>query len=62
MLNLKLNLEYSGIEQKAIMKYKEKLHIRHKKMNLRELCHYVKFKSGFGWIKNNISLSKRRIL
>lgn len=33
------------------MKYKEKLHIRHKKMNLRELCHYVKFKSGFGWIK-----------
>ena len=25
MLNLKLNLKHSGVEQKAIMKYKEKV-------------------------------------
>ena len=25
MLNLKLNLKYSGIEQKSIMQYKEKV-------------------------------------
>ena len=25
MLNLKLNLKYTGIDQKAVMKYKEKI-------------------------------------
>ena len=35
MLNLKLNLKYSGIEQKAVMKYKEKVEQIHQELHRR---------------------------
>lgn len=35
MLNLKLNLKYSGVEQKAIMKYKEKVEEIHQELHKR---------------------------
>lgn len=35
MLNLKLNLKNSGIEQKAIMKYKEKVEQIHEELHKR---------------------------
>ena len=35
MLNLKLNLKYSGVEQKAIMKYKEKVEEIHEELHKR---------------------------
>ena len=35
MVNLKLNLKYSGIEQKAIMKYKEKVEEIHQELHKR---------------------------
>lgn len=36
MLNLKLNLKYTGIDQKAIMKYKENVEQIHKELHKRE--------------------------
>ena len=35
MLNLKLNLKHTGIEQKAIMKYKENVEQIHKELHKR---------------------------
>ena len=35
MLNLKLNLKYSGVEQKAVMKYKEKVEQIHQELHRR---------------------------
>ena len=35
MLNLKLNLKYSGVDQKAIMKYKEKVQEIHGELHKR---------------------------
>ena len=35
MLNLKLNLKYSGIEQKSIMQYKEKVEQIHQDLHSR---------------------------
>ena len=35
MLNLKLNLKYAGVEQKAVMKYKEKVEQIHQELHKR---------------------------
>ena len=35
MLNLKLNLKHSGVDQKAIMKYKEKVEEIHEELHKR---------------------------
>ena len=35
MLNLKLNLKYTGIDQKAVMKYKEKIEEIHNDLHKR---------------------------
>ena len=35
MLNLKLNLKYSGVEQKAVMQYKEKVEQIHQELHKR---------------------------
>ena len=47
MLNLKLNLKHSGVEQKAIMKYKEKVEEIHQELHKR-----AKLENDFvGWLE-----------
>ena len=47
MLNLKLNLKHSGIEQKAIMQYKEKVEEIHQELHKR-----AKLENDFvGWLE-----------